>query len=118
MKHSGIIKSLEASDEASRAAAVFATMGNDHRIQVLSALLRHGELNVNDLANMFGLSQSALSQHLKRLRDCGLVSTRRDRQNIYYRVIAPFVEPLLTAYIRVERAATSPWSKRSVVGAV
>jgi len=114
MTHSGIIKRLEALSEASRAAAVFSVMGNDRRIQILSALIRCGELNVNVLAQTVGLSQSALSQHLKRMRDCGLVSTRRDRQNIHYRVIAPVVEPLLTTYMRVDHIAF-PMQDRSLL---
>lgn len=107
MTHSAMVMNFEASSGASRAAAIFEVMGNDRRIQILSALLLHGELNVNVLAQMVGLSQSALSQHLKRLRHCDLVSTRRDRQNIYYRVVAPVVEELLTTYMRVERTALS-----------
>ncbi len=102
-----MVRNLEVSGEASRAAAVFAVLGNDRRVQILLALLRHGELNVNVLARMVGLSQSALSQHLKRLRECDLVSTRRDRQNIHYRVTAPVVEPLLATYMQAGRTAIS-----------
>ena len=48
--------------------------------------LSGGERRVGDLARASGLSQSALSQHLARLREDGLVATRRDAQTIYYSV--------------------------------
>ncbi|WP_420703599.1 ArsR/SmtB family transcription factor [Brucella intermedia] len=98
MNQTTAIESFEISNDVPKAAAVFAAMGNNRRIQILSILLRHGELNVNVLAHMVGLSQSALSQHLKRLRDCGVVSTRRERQCIHYRVTAPVIGSLLTTY--------------------
>ena len=46
--------------------------------------LHKGEKSVTALQQMVGLSQSAVSQHLARLRDEGLVSTRREAQTIYY----------------------------------
>ncbi|MGI9434165.1 MAG: ArsR/SmtB family transcription factor [Geminicoccaceae bacterium] len=52
---------------------------------ILCTLLE-GERSVGDLVEKIGLSQSALSQHLARLRRDGLVRTRRSSQTIYYRV--------------------------------
>ena len=61
------------------------TLGNEHRLLILCTLLE-GERSVGDLVDTIGLSQSALSQHLARLRRDGLVRTRRASQTIYYRV--------------------------------
>jgi DNA-binding transcriptional ArsR family regulator len=61
------------------------TLGNEHRLMILCTLLE-GERSVGDLVDKIGLSQSALSQHLARLRRDGLVRTRRSSQTIYYRV--------------------------------
>ncbi len=61
------------------------TLGNEHRLSILCTLL-DGERSVGDLVEKIGLSQSALSQHLARLRRDGLVRTRRSSQTIYYRV--------------------------------
>lgn len=58
-------------------------MGNPHRLLVLCQLL-HGEKSVGELERLVGLSQSALSQHLARLRRDSLVKTRRSAQTIYY----------------------------------
>jgi DNA-binding transcriptional ArsR family regulator len=46
-------------------------------------------MTVNALADALGLSQSALSQHLARLREDGLVSFRREAQTLHYRVANP-----------------------------
>ncbi|WP_347879899.1 ArsR/SmtB family transcription factor [Tianweitania aestuarii] len=70
-------------DNAERSAALLAVLGNAKRLLVMHHLLQ-GELAVNELAKRVNLSQSAISQHLARLRDAGLVETRRNRQTIYY----------------------------------
>jgi DNA-binding transcriptional ArsR family regulator len=51
-------------------------------------LLRGGERTVSALVERFSVTQSAISQHLKHLRDAGLVATRRDGREIYYRLVA------------------------------
>lgn len=71
------------------------TMSNPHRLMVLCQLVEHGEMRVGDLGCSVGLSQSALSQHLARLRDDGLVTTRRESQTIWYRIADARCEALL-----------------------
>ncbi|WNJ98105.1 metalloregulator ArsR/SmtB family transcription factor [Thalassospiraceae bacterium LMO-JJ14] len=66
-----------------RASNVLKAMGNPHRLKILCHLSR-GEASVSALEDVTGLSQSALSQHLARLRQEGLVKTRRHAQTIYY----------------------------------
>lgn len=68
---------------ADDAAAFLTAFANSKRIQIMCELLS-GELAVGTIAVKVGLSQSALSQHLARLRSLGLVRTRRDKQTIYY----------------------------------
>ena len=58
-------------------------LSNEKRLLVVCAL-SDGEKSVGFLEKLVGLSQSALSQHLARLRRDGLVKTRRDAQVIYY----------------------------------
>lgn len=60
-------------------------LSNGRRLMVICALYK-GEKSVGELEKIVGLSQSALSQHLARLRRDGLVETRRDAQTIYYSV--------------------------------
>jgi DNA-binding transcriptional ArsR family regulator len=79
---------------AEEAAALLASMANPKRLLVLCHLVE-GERSVGDLAEIAGLSQSALSQHLAKMRLQGLVRTRRDGQTIYYALASPAVRALL-----------------------
>ncbi len=72
-------------DEAAR---LLKALGNPHRLMVLCALVE-GEKSVSELNQRVLLSQSALSQHLAKFRQEGLVETRRESQTIYYRISDP-----------------------------
>jgi DNA-binding transcriptional ArsR family regulator len=69
-------------------------LGNRHRLMILCQLL-DGEKSVGELVRAIGLSQSALSQHLARLRRDGLVCTRRSAQTIYYAIAGSEVLALM-----------------------
>lgn len=69
-------------------------MSNERRLKILCALYR-GEKCVGDLEDIVGLSQSAISQHLARLRKDGVVNTRRNAQTIYYSIDGRAVHALL-----------------------
>src|SRR5690606_37105866 len=68
---------------ARRASTLLKAMSNRHRLMVLCELVG-GEKCVGELESIIGLSQSALPQHLARLRRDNLVKTRRSAQTIYY----------------------------------
>ena len=68
---------------AQRASELLKAMSNEKRLMVL-CYLAGGEKAVGEMEKLVGLSQSALSQHLARLRRDGLVKTRRSSQTIYY----------------------------------
>ncbi|MDO5687174.1 MAG: metalloregulator ArsR/SmtB family transcription factor [Neisseria sp.] len=73
-------------ENADRAADFLRALGNQHRLQVLCLLLKHGEMNVGQINEHTTLSQSALSQHLAKMREEGMVTYRRDAQTLYYRI--------------------------------
>ena len=79
-------KSLEFAPELEEAAELFNLASNSTRLKILFLLDRLKELCVCDLAEMLGVSVSAVSQHLAKLRAYGLTTTRRDAQTIYYRL--------------------------------
>ena len=58
------------------------------RIMIID-VLQHGEQTVSALEKAIGIRQAALSQHLAVLREKGVVTTRRDGQNVYYQVANP-----------------------------
>ena len=70
-------------------------LGNARRLMLLCKLVEHGEVTVGDLAHDVGLSQSACSQHLARMRDEGLVAYRRESQTLWYSIADARVETLL-----------------------
>lgn len=80
---------------AGRAAALLRAVGNEHRLLVLCFLIEVGEASVGTLREQVPLSQSALSQHLARMRDEGLVTYRRESQTLYYRIADPAVQRLV-----------------------
>ena len=66
-------------------AGICRTLAHPKRLEILN-LLREGELSVGDLAERMGISLANASQHLAVLRDKGVVTSRREGVNIYYRV--------------------------------
>jgi ArsR family transcriptional regulator, virulence genes transcriptional regulator len=70
-------------DKARLASGLLKAMSNEHRLLIMCRLLE-GEKSVGELVRQVGLSQSALSQHLARLRRDRLVQTRRAAQTIFY----------------------------------
>ena len=73
-----------------------ALLSNANRLMVLCHLL-DGEQSVGSLQAQLNLSQSALSQHLAKLRDAGMVATRRERQTIFYRIADTRVQRMIDA---------------------
>jgi DNA-binding transcriptional ArsR family regulator len=81
------VVALEA--RAGEAARLLRLLGNERRLLLLCLLAGEGEMPVGALAEAVGLSQSALSQHLARLREDGLVAPRREGATIHYRLDDP-----------------------------
>lgn len=77
-------------------AAILTAMANDKRLEILKILV-DGECHVGQLAKDVRLSQSAVSQHLAKLRKARLVQTRRDAQTVYYASHSPAVTAVLAA---------------------
>lgn len=81
--------------QSAEAAALLRALANQQRLLILCHLSAAGELNVSELQGRMALSQSALSQHLARLREEGLVTFRRDSQALFYRIADERVSRLL-----------------------
>ncbi|MBA0166780.1 ArsR/SmtB family transcription factor [Pectobacterium sp. CFBP8739] len=82
-------------DGAAKAAALLRAIGNENRLLVLCLLIEHGEMSVGALLEHIPLSQSALSQHLAKMREEGLISYRRESQTLYYRIENQDVEKIV-----------------------
>lgn len=92
-------KALQA--KAGEVAGILAALANDRRLLILCKLVEVGEATVGTLAAEVGLSQSALSQHLARMREEGIVAFRRESQTVWYRIADARIETLLSALHRL-----------------
>jgi ArsR family transcriptional regulator len=70
---------------AAQVAEIFRAFSDTSRVRILSALTTR-ELNVSSLAVLVGISESAVSHHMRNLRQMGLVKARRDGKEVYYRM--------------------------------
>ncbi len=104
--------------QAAQVAGLLGALANERRLMILCRLVEWGEANVGSLADAVGLSQSALSQHLARMRQEGLVAVRRDGQTLWYRIADPRVEELFATLHRlfcrekIEATIETPRSKK------
>lgn len=90
----------EMESKAADAAALLGAMANPVRLLLLCALVE-GEKCVTDLIRRTDVSQSAVSQHLAKMRMLGLVSTRRVAQTVYYSLASADVVAVLTTLYKV-----------------
>lgn len=74
-------------------AHIYKILANSKRLEILN-ILKLGETGVDDLLKITKLGKANLSQHLALMRHNGLVQTRRQGLNIFYRIVDPrIVEP-------------------------
>lgn len=82
-------------------AALMRMFANEHRLLILCKLVEYGEVSVMRLAGDVGLSASALSQHLAKMKAAGVVAARRDSQTMWYRIADRRVEELFATLYRM-----------------
>ncbi len=87
--------------QAGQIAGILRTIANERRLMTLCKIVESGEANVNSLAEAVGLSQSALSQHLGKMRAEGLITFRRESQTLWYRIADPRLEELFATLHRL-----------------
>jgi len=78
-----------------RLALTFKLLGDPTRVRIVMALMG-GEMCVCDLAALTGVSESAVSHQLRRLKDLALVKNRRDAQTLYYSLDDEHVSDLIS----------------------
>ena len=96
--------------QATEVADILRALANERRLMILCKLVEWGEANVTSLTEAVGLSQSALSQHLARMRDEGIVATRRESQTIWYRIADPRIEQLFATLYSFSASRRRPAS--------
>ncbi|MBG1233304.1 ArsR/SmtB family transcription factor [Aestuariivirga litoralis] len=90
------------SEKAASVAEILKELANEKRLLILCGLLEKGEASVAELSEIAGLGQSAMSQHLARLRAMNMVKFRRNGAAVYYAVadrkLATLMKTLKTLY--------------------
>ena len=82
-------------------ADVLRSLANERRLQILCVLMEREETNVGTLVSRIGISQSALSQHLAKMRDEGILAFRRESQTLWYRIVDPRIRELMAELYRL-----------------
>ena len=82
-------------ETAAELARVYETLANDTRLRLLHVLLKEGEIYPSGLAAKLGMKPQAVSNQLQRLSDRGIVQTRREGNNVLYRIVDPCVIELV-----------------------
>ncbi len=83
-------KSLLDEHSAAHVAELFRAFSDTSRVRIMSALL-DGENKVGTLAQLVGISESAVSHHMRGLRQMRLVVARKNGKEVYYRVEDPHI---------------------------
>ena len=86
--------------KAAEATRLLTALANESRLAILCELVE-GERSVGKLVEAVGLTQSALSQHLAKLRAAKIVATRRDAQTIYYRLASDAAGSIMTTLAEI-----------------
>ncbi len=84
---------------AAHVAELFRAFSDTSRVRILSAIVVQ-EVNISALADMVGLTVSAVSHHLRGLRQMRIVQARREGKEVYYSVIDPHIVELFQQGVR------------------
>jgi ArsR family transcriptional regulator len=84
---------------AAHVAELFRAFSDTSRVRILSAILEQ-EINISALAEMVGVTESAVSHHMRGLRQMQIVRARREGKEVYYSVIDPHLIALFQQGIR------------------
>ena len=99
--------------EAVKVMALFKVLANDTRIRILHHIVRSGEATVTDIAKTLGMKPQAVSNQLVRLTDTRMLASRREGNNVFYRVENGCVAPLLDlALCLMEDEGRTPTTNR------
>lgn len=84
---------------AAHVAELFRAFSDTSRVRIVSAIVEQ-EMNISALAALIGVTESAVSHHMRGLRQMHLVQSRRDGKEVYYRVEDPHVIALFQQGLR------------------
>jgi len=95
-------------EQASDLENMFKILANDTRLRILHAIIKGTEMCVTDIANLLEMKPQAISNQLQRLVDLRIVDSRREGNNVYYRIVDPCVVSLLDLGICLTEESPAP----------
>jgi DNA-binding transcriptional ArsR family regulator len=102
-------RELLSAGQAGEMSALFKVFANDTRLRLLHELIRRDQACVSDIGAALGMSSQAVSNQLQRLVDRRILTSRREGNNVYYRIINPCVKDLLDrAFCFIEKTNLEP----------
>jgi len=72
--------------ELDNQAKVFSLLGNEVRLKIIYLIMKYEKLCVCDLSDILGMNQSPISQHLRKLKDAGILENRREGLTVFYSI--------------------------------
>ena len=93
----------ESSESISKLAQVHSLMGNEIRLKILYIIFKEHQVCVCDISDILHMAASPVSQHLKKLKDSGLVQNKKVGQTIFYSVAIDYMETLLPTFIQITK---------------
>ncbi len=98
-KEFGLIKkNINQLEGLNTLAELLSVVGNAVRLKIVYLLFAHKELCVCDIAEILNMSDSAISQHLRKLKDKLVVKSRKDSQTVYYSLESKLFMDILSQY--------------------
>ena len=93
----------ESSESINKLAQVHSLMGSEIRLQILYIIYKEQQVCVCDISDILHMSVSPISQHLKKLKDGGLVQDKKVGQTVFYTVSIDYMEILLPTLIQITK---------------
>lgn len=84
---------------AAHVAELFRAFSDTSRVRILHAILEK-EMNISAIAKLVGVSESAVSHHMRGLRQLHIVRARREGKEVYYSIVDPHIVALFQQGIR------------------
>ena len=100
----GIEKLEEISNEISQASQIMNLAGNDTRLKILYLVMTEDKICVCDLSDILGISISAISQQLRKLKESNLLRSEKIGQTIYYHINSASIEIINHIFILLNKS--------------
>ncbi|MBL4585988.1 MAG: winged helix-turn-helix transcriptional regulator [Flavobacteriales bacterium] len=93
----------ESSDSIRNLATIHSMLGNEVRLKILYIIYKEQQVCVCDISDILQMTAPAISQHLKKLKDTGILLSKKVGQTVFYTINMEYMEPLLPTFIQITK---------------